>query len=127
MTDYRIRISRPIIGHLEGTSAWQEPHKTLPDGRPYCHPAEITLMAKVKAASVQSDGAVLVALTDAERQMLYEHTEVQIRGARDNAKDFRPGEPNEYLGELNACRALLRKLEKISDTERKVERLSRVK
>jgi hypothetical protein len=78
MTDYRIRLSRPIISHLEGSSAWQEPRAELADGTLYSDPESVALMAKIRTASTRPDGSVTVALDDAERAVLREYVEVQV-------------------------------------------------
>ena len=119
MSDCKVRVSRPIISHLEGSSAWQEPDAKLPDGRPYSNADSMRLCEKIKAAKTRKDGSVVVELSRAERDDLRLYVEVQEIGARDGVNGYRMGdrEYGEYAGELRACRSLLRQLESLRARE----------
>jgi hypothetical protein len=107
----KIRITRPIISHLEGTHAWQ-----CPDDTDYSDPLEIGLMDKVKTATARKDGSVTVDLNADECAVLAEYVEVQAIGAKDNIvppRDLRLWPDLAQMntvGEYNACQALLRQI-----------------
>lgn len=108
-----VRVTRPIISHLEGSDAWQSPQEG------YNTRLEVGLMDKIKAAKPRRDGSVTVTLTAVERGLLYGYVDAQAVGAKDNIvspRDLRLwpalAETN-TVGEYNACRALLRKLHKL--------------
>jgi hypothetical protein len=108
MPDHKVRVSRPILSHLEGSHAWQVPHA---DGG-YNSPANLVLMAKLKAAKTRKDGSVVVVLDDQDRRELLAYTQAQEVGAADTVGECRMGDEDYAgaVGELNAVRALITKL-----------------
>lgn len=108
MSTHRVRISARVLGHLEGSNAWQNP--TLD----YNEAPEIDLMTAIKAAPARKDGSVIVELDATARTILYSYADVFAIGARDNVSA--PGDPYGdpgTLADLNAARALMRQLNTI--------------
>ncbi|ATN87822.1 hypothetical protein SEA_BIGSWOLE_153 [Mycobacterium phage Bigswole] len=105
----KVRISRRVIGHLEGSDAWQSGQRAVASGHE--NQSTVDMMEAIKAASRRKDGSVTVDLDDDQRATLYEYADVMAIGARDNVTP--PGDPygdNDALSDLNAARALMRQL-----------------
>jgi hypothetical protein len=98
-----IRLTARILGHLDGAQATYDVRAgRVPDGDEELG----SLFRKVEAAPVRKDGSATVSLTPGEAVALRGYVEAQAAGAADNVG---PDDPW-ALAELNACRALLRKL-----------------
>ncbi|QAY12332.1 hypothetical protein SEA_FOXTROTP1_150 [Mycobacterium phage FoxtrotP1] len=105
----KVRISRRVIGHLEGSDAWQSGQRAVASGHERQSTAD--MMEAIKAAPRRKDGSVTVDLDDEQRAALYEYADVMAIAAADNVTA--PGDPygdNDALADLNAARALMRQL-----------------
>ena len=112
MTTHRVRVSRPVIGHLEGSDAWQSGQHVVESG--YERQSTVDMTEAIKAAPRRKDGSVTVMLTQEQCDTLYSMTDCLAIGAADNITA--PGDPygdTGALGELNAARALMRQLDKL--------------
>lgn len=101
----RVRLSRPILGYLDGTSLFQhEPdHGYGDDGK--------NLVLVVAAAPLRKDGSVVVEVTPGEAQVLAEYADLMVTGALQNLDGFDAAENMRWvMPEINTGRALLRKL-----------------
>lgn len=91
-----VRITARVLRYLEGTQAWEEPEKDPDAG---------DVMDKIKVATPRKDGSVTVALELFDRQVLCDYAEWLADAASSDA-----GWDKDALGDLNAGRALARKL-----------------
>lgn len=96
----RVRVTRTVLGFLEGTGAWQQPNND--DG----YRGEATrLFDRFQSQSKRGDGSFVLDLDDDEVAILTDYAETMEAVARDDA-----GWNAEARGELNAARALLKVL-----------------
>lgn len=105
----KLRIASTLICTLQGSGAWHgEGH--------HSHPEDIALMATIAKGQLRrdgkpyADGSSHVELDDDERAALYPYIELAMIGAADNIGNGYSRDPY-ALGEYNAARALLPKLE----------------
>jgi hypothetical protein len=103
---YPVRLTRRIQGHLEGTQAYADIRAgRVPDNNPILY----SLFTKWLDATNRKDGSCTIRVTKAEADLLRGYVAAQEAGAADNV-----GWEPSALGELNACRALLPQLTKIT-------------
>lgn len=100
----RVRITRTVWGHLEGSGLFQGQRYTHDDGE---EAVAQSFRRKVENTPARKDGSTTVDLTEGEREVLRGYTEHMFYSSRDAA-----GYSPEARGEMNAARALLRKLER---------------
>lgn len=104
----KIRISRRVIGHLEGGDAWQSGQRAVASG--YERQSTVAMTEAIKAARPRKDGSVTVELDAEQRAALYSVAAVMATGAAENV-----GAYDEALADLNAARALMRQLDKAEE------------
>ena len=101
----RIRVSRTVLGWLEGTQAWHDIGRPPEEQRD--DPEVIRLFAELDATGRRSDGSVELEL-DLERALiLREYGEYMELAARDGA-----GYDTTERAELNAARGLIRQIDR---------------
>ncbi|QAY06823.1 hypothetical protein SEA_PHUSCO_150 [Mycobacterium phage Phusco] len=64
----KVRISRRVIGHLEGSDAWQSGQRVVESG--FERQSTADMMEAIKAAPRRKDGSVTVDLDDEQRAAL---------------------------------------------------------
>ncbi|QIQ63316.1 hypothetical protein SEA_SETTECANDELA_200 [Mycobacterium phage Settecandela] len=108
----KVRVSARVIGHLEGSDAWQSGQRVVESG--YERQSTVDMTEAIKAARRRKDGSVTVELDDEQRDALYSMADVMAIGAADNVTA--PGDPygdNDAVSDLNAARALMRQLKRL--------------
>lgn len=104
-TTTEVRISRRVIGHLEGSDAWQSGQRAVDSG--YERQSTVDMTEAIKTARPRKDGSVTVRLNAEQRTTLHRMAYVMAVGAAENI-----GAYDEALADLNAARALMRQLNK---------------
>ena len=101
----RVRISAAAFRNLDGGSLFQTPDDL--DQHGYGQAGQ-RLVQKVLVARPRSDGSVIVDLDRDEVQVLRELADCAADAAADDA-----GYDRSVLGDLNACRALVRQIDRV--------------
>lgn len=101
---YKVRVSATVINDLSGSQAWYDIDKPDTDE----HPADLSLMRKVKQAPSRKDGSCTVELSQDELEALRLRADWLVDKSRDGI-----GWDSSALGEYNAGAALLRQIERL--------------
>lgn len=108
-TAHKVRVTRPIREFMSGGQVWQDLQDR--DESDAGDEFSVSLHRKIMT-STRKDRSVTVELNLEEAQTLWIYAGAQASGAADNV-----GNEPEALGELNASRALMRKLEDLFGRE----------
>lgn len=110
-----VKVTRLIVGHLTKDRTWVG-----------ADPLALALRTKVGRGRHLSGGSLAVELTGQERAVLRDMAVVQLAAAADrvmNPPSWQDARESAALGEANACRALLRQLDKVDASEAMLDRL----
>jgi hypothetical protein len=101
----KVRLTRRILSHLDGSGLYQRYPGSVYSNDPQVQADADGLVEEIDGAKVRADGSVTIVLTAGELLVLRGQVEVLASASRDDA-----GWEPEALADLNAARALLRKL-----------------
>ena len=102
----KVRISSRVIGHLEGSDAWQSGWAAVECG--YERGSTVQMTEAIKAGKRRKDGSVSVWLSEEQCDALYRMADCMKLGAQDNL-----GWMPEALGDFNAARSLMKNLKRV--------------
>src|SRR4051812_14022686 len=94
VTQFAVRLSSTVIEDLRGSQAWADVDADKLASAE--HPADLSLVRKIKRVKRRADGSVTLDLTDEEVEALYLRAGWLVDKSRDNV-----GDDPTALGELN--------------------------